>query len=78
VIPDAVVQSPEIGAPVLMVAVGRSTMPLARVAAKFTGYRELFRRQVRDDEPARARGTGPWRGREDSARALALKRMGDW
>ncbi|MFE5586403.1 replication-relaxation family protein [Kitasatospora sp. NPDC056531] len=41
--PDGVWQAPEIGVPVLMVEVDRSTMAIERVAAKFTAYRELFR-----------------------------------
>ncbi|MGW2376575.1 replication-relaxation family protein [Kitasatospora sp. NPDC001683] len=52
--PDAVLQAPEIGVPVLMVEVDRSTMALERVAAKFTAYRELFRVKVRDNDPARS------------------------
>ncbi|MEV0535541.1 replication-relaxation family protein [Kitasatospora sp. NPDC050463] len=36
--PDAVLQAPETGVPVLMVEVDRSTMGPARVAAKFTAY----------------------------------------
>ncbi|OKI99915.1 replication-relaxation family protein [Kitasatospora sp. CB01950] len=52
--PDAVWQAPEIGVPVLMVEVDRSTMAPERVAAKFTAYRELFRVKVRDNDPARS------------------------
>ncbi|WP_195911421.1 replication-relaxation family protein [Streptomyces kaniharaensis] len=52
--PDAVLQAPEIGVPVLMVEVDRSTMAPERVAAKFTAYRELFRTKVRDNDPALA------------------------
>jgi hypothetical protein len=37
--PDAVLQAPESGVPVLMVEVDRSTMSPARVAAKFAGSR---------------------------------------
>ncbi|WP_051969660.1 replication-relaxation family protein [Kitasatospora azatica] len=51
--PDAVLQAPEVGVPVLMVEVDRSTMAPARVAAKLTAYRELFRVKVRDNDPAR-------------------------
>ncbi|MFJ9448432.1 hypothetical protein ACIRRH_42525 [Kitasatospora sp. NPDC101235] len=36
-----------------MPEVDRSTMAPARVAAKFTAYRELFRVKVRDNDPAR-------------------------
>jgi hypothetical protein len=46
-------RAPEIGVPVLMVEVDRSTMAPARVAAEFAGYRELFRTKVRDNDPAR-------------------------
>ncbi|MFF7590316.1 replication-relaxation family protein [Kitasatospora purpeofusca] len=52
--PDAVLEAPEIGVPVLMVEVDRSTMSSARVAAKFTAYRELFRTKSRDNDPALA------------------------
>ncbi|MDH6145276.1 hypothetical protein P3T35_007331 [Kitasatospora sp. GP30] len=52
--PDAVLQAPEIGVPVLMVEVDRSTMALTLVAAKFAAYRELFRVKVRDNDPARS------------------------
>ncbi|MGA5823927.1 replication-relaxation family protein [Kitasatospora sp. NPDC094028] len=52
--PDGVWQVPEIGVPVLMVEVDRSTMAPQRVAAKFTAYRELFRTKVRDNDPALA------------------------
>ncbi|WP_344469056.1 replication-relaxation family protein [Kitasatospora kazusensis] len=52
--PDGVWQAPEIGVPVLMVEVDRSTMSPERVAAKFTAYRELFRTKVRDSDPALA------------------------
>ncbi|MFB7668950.1 replication-relaxation family protein [Kitasatospora sp. NPDC056138] len=47
-------QAPEMGVPVLMVEVDRSTMAPPRVAAKFTAYRELFRTKVRDNAPALA------------------------
>ncbi|MFJ9843648.1 replication-relaxation family protein [Kitasatospora sp. NPDC101155] len=47
-------QAAEIGVPVLMVEVDRSTMAPARVAVKFTAYRELFRTRVRDSDPARS------------------------
>ncbi|GAA2158259.1 hypothetical protein GCM10009760_61140 [Kitasatospora kazusensis] len=52
--PDGVWQAPEIGVPVLMVEVDRSTMAPADVAAKFPRYRELFRTKVRDNDPALA------------------------
>ncbi len=52
--PDGVLQAPEIGVPVLMVEVDRSTMAPARVAAKFASYRELFRTRTRDNDPALA------------------------
>ncbi|WP_441248306.1 replication-relaxation family protein [Kitasatospora sp. McL0602] len=52
--PDAVWQAPEIGVPVLMVEVDRSTMSPERVAAKFTAYRELFRTKVKSTDPALA------------------------
>ncbi|MFJ1758651.1 replication-relaxation family protein [Kitasatospora sp. NPDC088134] len=52
--PDGVWQAPEIGVPVLMVEVDRSTMAPAAVAAKFPRYRELFRTRVRDNDPARS------------------------
>ncbi|MER5641103.1 replication-relaxation family protein [Kitasatospora sp. NPDC002227] len=52
--PDAVWQAPEIGVPVLMVEVDRSTMSPKRVAAKFTAYRELFRTKVKSTDPAPA------------------------
>nr|WP_280686306.1 replication-relaxation family protein [Kitasatospora sp. MAA19] len=52
--PDGVWQAPEIGVPVLMVEVDRSTMTPADVAAKFPRYRELFRTKVRDNDPALA------------------------
>ncbi|MET8630562.1 replication-relaxation family protein [Kitasatospora sp. NPDC004669] len=52
--PGGVWQAPEIGVPVLMVEVDRSIMAPARVAAKFTAYRELFRTKVRDNDPALA------------------------
>ncbi|MFF2148637.1 replication-relaxation family protein [Kitasatospora sp. NPDC058190] len=52
--PDAVWRAAEIGVPVLMVEVDRSTMAPERVAAKFTAYRELFRTKVRDNDPALA------------------------
>ncbi|MBP0454053.1 replication-relaxation family protein [Kitasatospora sp. RG8] len=52
--PDGVWQAPEIGVPVLMVEVDRSTMAPAGVAAKFPRYRELFRTKVRDNDPALA------------------------
>ncbi|MFJ9777879.1 replication-relaxation family protein [Kitasatospora sp. NPDC101157] len=52
--PDGVWQAPEIGVPVLMVEVDRSTMAPADVAAKFPRYRELFRTRVRDNDPALA------------------------
>lgn len=52
--PDAVLQAPESGVPVLMVEVDRSTMSPARVAAKFAGYRELFRAKSRDNDPVLA------------------------
>ncbi|MET8704333.1 replication-relaxation family protein [Kitasatospora sp. NPDC004723] len=52
--PDAVWQAPEIGVPVLMVEVDRSTMAPERVAAKFTAYRELFRTKVKSTDPALA------------------------
>ncbi|MFE7529524.1 replication-relaxation family protein [Kitasatospora sp. NPDC057542] len=52
--PDGVWQAPAIGVPVLMVEVDRSTMAPARVAAKFTAYRELFHVKVRDNDPALA------------------------
>ncbi|MFI6117182.1 replication-relaxation family protein [Kitasatospora sp. NPDC051164] len=50
--PDAVWQAPQIGVPVLMVEVDRSTMSPERVAAKFTAYRELFRTKVKSTDPA--------------------------
>ena len=65
--PDAVWEAPEIGVPVLMVEVDRSTMSPAKVAAKFAGYRELFRAKWRDNDPALA-----------EAEAAALERMGHW
>ncbi|MGW6914707.1 hypothetical protein ACWGB8_12960 [Kitasatospora sp. NPDC054939] len=46
--------APEIGVPVLMVEVDRSTMSPERVAQKFTAYRELFRVKVKDNDPALA------------------------
>ncbi|MGW2402471.1 replication-relaxation family protein [Kitasatospora sp. NPDC001664] len=52
--PDAVWQAPEIGVPVLMVEVDRSTMSPERVAAKFTAYRELFCTKVKSTDPALA------------------------
>ncbi|MFJ5122993.1 replication-relaxation family protein, partial [Kitasatospora sp. NPDC088548] len=52
--PDAVWQAPEIGVPVLMVEVDRSTMSPERVAAKFPRYRELFRTKVKSTDPALA------------------------
>ncbi|MFF2146255.1 replication-relaxation family protein [Kitasatospora sp. NPDC058190] len=52
--PDAVWRAAEIGVPVLMVEVDRSTMAIERVAAKFTAYRELLRVKVRDNDPALA------------------------
>ncbi len=52
--PDAVWQAPEIGVPVLMVEVDRSTMSPERVARKFTAYRELFRTKVKNNDPALA------------------------
>ncbi|MFE5586938.1 replication-relaxation family protein [Kitasatospora sp. NPDC056531] len=52
--PDGVWQAPEVGVPVLMVEVDRSTMAPADVAAKFPRYRELFRTKVRDNDPALA------------------------
>ncbi|MET8631120.1 replication-relaxation family protein [Kitasatospora sp. NPDC004669] len=52
--PDGVWQAAEIGVPVLMVEVDRSTMAPADVAAKFPRYRELFRTKVRDNDPALA------------------------
>ncbi|MDH6711361.1 hypothetical protein P3T27_008119 [Kitasatospora sp. MAA19] len=52
--PDAVLQAPEIGVPVLMVEVDRSTTAPAWVAAKFAGYRELFRTRAKDNGPALA------------------------
>ncbi|MFD7907061.1 replication-relaxation family protein [Kitasatospora sp. NPDC059747] len=67
--PDGVGQAPEIGVPVLMVEVDRSTMAPADVAAKFPPYRELFRTRVRDNDPALAdresaeRAVHCWRGR---------------
>ncbi|MEU9077010.1 replication-relaxation family protein [Kitasatospora sp. NPDC048538] len=54
--PDAVWQAPEIGVPVLMVEVDRSTMAPERVAAKFTAYRELFRTKVKSTDPVLADG----------------------
>ncbi|MCC9312342.1 replication-relaxation family protein [Kitasatospora sp. RB6PN24] len=56
--PDCVWQAPEIGVPVLMVEVDRSTMSPQRVAAKFTAYRELFRTKVEEHRP-RAGRAGP-------------------
>ncbi|MFJ3221596.1 replication-relaxation family protein [Kitasatospora sp. NPDC086801] len=50
--PDGVWQAPEVGVPVLMVEVDRSTMAPERVAAKFPRYRELFRTKVRGNDPA--------------------------
>ncbi|MER7584348.1 replication-relaxation family protein [Kitasatospora sp. NPDC097691] len=50
--PDGVWQAPEIGVPVLMVEVDRSTMAPADVAAKFPRYRELFRTKVKSTDPA--------------------------
>ncbi|MFD7645715.1 replication-relaxation family protein [Kitasatospora sp. NPDC059795] len=58
--PDAVLQAPEIGMPVLMVEVDRSTMAPARVAAKLPAYRELFLRQVRDYSPTTPDRTTAW------------------
>ncbi|MFJ6385919.1 replication-relaxation family protein [Kitasatospora sp. NPDC092039] len=52
--PDGVWQAPQIGVPVLMVEVDRSTMAPERVAAKFTAYRELFRTKVKSTDPAPA------------------------
>ncbi|MEU6973852.1 replication-relaxation family protein [Kitasatospora aureofaciens] len=52
--PDGVWQAPQIGVPVLMVEVDRSTMAPADVAAKFPRYRELIRTRVRDNDPALA------------------------
>ncbi|MBD0694101.1 replication-relaxation family protein [Streptomyces sp. CBMA123] len=52
--PDGVWQAPEIGVPVLMVEVDRSTVTLADVAAKFPRYRELFRTKVKSTDPALA------------------------
>lgn len=52
--PDAVWQAPEIGVPVLMVEVDRSTMSTERLAAKFFAYRELFRTKVKSNDPALA------------------------
>ncbi|MGW2402768.1 replication-relaxation family protein [Kitasatospora sp. NPDC001664] len=52
--PDAVWQAPEIGVPVLMVEVDRSTMSTERLARKFTAYRELFRTKVKSNDPALA------------------------
>ncbi|MFD7735760.1 replication-relaxation family protein [Kitasatospora phosalacinea] len=52
--PDGVWQAPQIGVPVLMVEVDRSTMSPQRVAAKFTAYRELFRTKVKSAAPALA------------------------
>ncbi|ROR35885.1 replication-relaxation family protein [Kitasatospora cineracea] len=52
--PDALWQAPEIGLPVLMVEVDRSTMSLRRLAAKLPAYRELFRVKVKDSDPALA------------------------
>ncbi|MFC8454145.1 replication-relaxation family protein [Kitasatospora sp. NPDC057223] len=65
--PDAVWEAPEIGMPVLMAEVDRSTMSPASVAEKFAGYRELFRARSRDndpvlaEEPASERMTHWWR-----------------
>ncbi|MQS16031.1 hypothetical protein F7Q99_28260 [Streptomyces kaniharaensis] len=52
--PDGVWQAPETGVPVLMVEVDRFGMARARVAAKFTSYRELFRTKVCDSDVGRA------------------------
>ncbi|MFD9598405.1 replication-relaxation family protein [Kitasatospora sp. NPDC059973] len=52
--PDAVWQAPEIGVPVLMVEVDRSTLSTERLAGKFTAYRELFRTKVKSNDPALA------------------------
>ncbi|MDH6130229.1 hypothetical protein P3T39_007222 [Kitasatospora sp. GP82] len=57
VCPDAVLQAPEVGVPVLMVEVDRATVAPARVATKFAGYRELFRTRVRDSAPYAPRRT---------------------
>ncbi|GAA2279404.1 MULTISPECIES: hypothetical protein [Kitasatospora] len=51
---DGVWQAPETGVPVLMVEVDRFGMAPARVAAKFTFYRELFRTKVCDSDADRA------------------------
>ncbi|GAA1993395.1 hypothetical protein GCM10009738_87950 [Kitasatospora viridis] len=52
VCPDGVWQAPEIGVPVLMVEVDRSTMAPADVAAKSPRYRELFRTKAKSTAPA--------------------------
>ncbi|MFK0192818.1 DUF6234 family protein [Kitasatospora sp. NPDC090308] len=76
--PDAVLEAPEVGVSVLMVEVDRSTMSSAWVAAKFAGYRELFRTRTRDNDPAlagetaAAGPTGPVRWL--STRTHALRR----
>ncbi|MFH8381613.1 hypothetical protein ACH4E7_11795 [Kitasatospora sp. NPDC018058] len=52
--PDGVWQVPEIGVPVLMAEVDRSTMAPADVTAKSPRYRELFRTKDRDNDPVLA------------------------
>lgn len=63
---DAVLQAPEIGVPVLMVQLDRSTMPPTGVIQKLAMYRDLFvAGSATAPRPGlgRQRRSAPWRGR---------------
>ncbi|MEU3568798.1 hypothetical protein AB0E96_10295 [Kitasatospora sp. NPDC036755] len=51
---DVLWQAPEIGLPVLMAEVDRSTVSLRGLAAKLSAYRELFRVKAKDSDPVLA------------------------
>jgi hypothetical protein len=59
VIPDALLRAPMRDVSVLMLELDRYGMEASRLAAKCANYRELFRRQVRNDHPAAGTGTIP-------------------
>jgi hypothetical protein len=59
VIPDALLRSPLPGVSVLMLELDRYGMQTGRLAAKLANYRELYRRQVRNDHPAAGTGEVP-------------------
>jgi hypothetical protein len=59
VIPDALLRTPLPGVSVLMLELDRYGMQTGRLAAKLANYRELYRRQVRNDHPAAGTGEVP-------------------